>query len=127
MYSAGDVRVENVPDAGLVDPTDALVRVTHAAICGSDLWPYKSMEQSESGRRMGHDSSASSRTQAAMSAPSRPAISSSRRSWTTSPSRGAPHPPAPGRVFDRVGRLDDVPDGYRAMNEREAIKVLIEL
>ena len=55
MYSAGDVRVENVPDAGLVDPTDAVVRVTRAAICGSDLWPYKSMEQSESGRRMGHE------------------------------------------------------------------------
>jgi hypothetical protein len=33
----------------------------------------------------------------------------------------------PGRVFDRVGKLDDVPDGYRAMNEREAIKVLVEL
>ena len=33
----------------------------------------------------------------------------------------------PGRVFDRVGRLDDVPDGYRAMNDREALKVLIEL
>ena len=32
----------------------------------------------------------------------------------------------PGRVFDRVGLLDDVPDGYRAMNEREAIKVMIE-
>ncbi len=32
----------------------------------------------------------------------------------------------PGRVFDWVGRLKDVPDGYRAMNEREAIKVLIE-
>jgi threonine dehydrogenase-like Zn-dependent dehydrogenase len=32
----------------------------------------------------------------------------------------------PGRVFDRVGRLDDVPDGYRAMDEREAIKVMIE-
>lgn len=32
----------------------------------------------------------------------------------------------PGRVFDRVARLDGVPDGYRAMNEREAIKVLIE-
>jgi threonine dehydrogenase-like Zn-dependent dehydrogenase len=55
MYSAGDVRVENVPDAGLVDPTDAVVRVTRAAICGSDLWPYKSMDQSESGRRMGHE------------------------------------------------------------------------
>jgi threonine dehydrogenase-like Zn-dependent dehydrogenase len=32
----------------------------------------------------------------------------------------------PGRVFDRVVRLDQVPEGYRAMNEREAIKVLIE-
>jgi threonine dehydrogenase-like Zn-dependent dehydrogenase len=32
----------------------------------------------------------------------------------------------PGRVFDRVVRLDGVPDGYQAMNEREAIKVLIE-
>jgi len=33
----------------------------------------------------------------------------------------------PGRVFDRVTNLDGVPDGYRAMNEREAIKVMIEL
>jgi len=32
----------------------------------------------------------------------------------------------PGRVFDRVGSLDEVPDGYRAMNERESIKFLIE-
>src|SRR2546421_1570521 len=55
MYGAGDVRVENVPDAHLVEPTDALVTVTRAAICGSDLWPYKSMEPSETGRRMGHE------------------------------------------------------------------------
>jgi threonine dehydrogenase-like Zn-dependent dehydrogenase len=33
----------------------------------------------------------------------------------------------PGRVLDRVTNLDGVPDGYRAMNEREAIKVMIEL
>ncbi len=32
----------------------------------------------------------------------------------------------PGRVFDRTVRLDEVPDGYRAMNDREAIKVLVE-
>ena len=55
MYGAGDVRVEDVPDAQLIEPTDALVRVTRAAICGSDLWPYKSMEPTESGRRMGHE------------------------------------------------------------------------
>jgi hypothetical protein len=33
----------------------------------------------------------------------------------------------PGRVFDRVTGLDQVPDGYRAMDKREAIKVMIEV
>src|SRR3954470_1633764 len=55
MYSAGDVRVQDVPDATIADPTDALVRVTSACICGSDLWPYASMEPSESGQSMGHE------------------------------------------------------------------------
>jgi threonine dehydrogenase-like Zn-dependent dehydrogenase len=55
MHGAGDVRIEIVPDAHLIEPTDALVTVTSAAICGSDLWPYKSMEPSETGRRMGHE------------------------------------------------------------------------
>src|SRR5512136_2329192 len=55
MYGAGDVRIENVPDARLIEPTDALVVVTRAAVCGSDLWPYKSMPPSEAGRRMGHE------------------------------------------------------------------------
>jgi threonine dehydrogenase-like Zn-dependent dehydrogenase len=32
----------------------------------------------------------------------------------------------PGRVFDRTVQLDEVPDGYRAMNERQAIKVVVE-
>ena len=35
-------------------------------------------------------------------------------------------PIEPGRVFDRVVGLDEVPDGYRAMNEREAIKVMVK-
>ena len=34
---------------------NALVRVTRAAICGSDLWPYKSMPRDDAGRRMGHE------------------------------------------------------------------------
>ena len=55
MYGAGDVRIDNVPDAGLVEPTDALLRVTRACICGSDLWPYNQMEHSETGQRMGHE------------------------------------------------------------------------
>jgi threonine dehydrogenase-like Zn-dependent dehydrogenase len=55
MYRAGDVRVEDVPDATIVEPTDALVRVTRACICGSDLWPYASMEPSDTGQSMGHE------------------------------------------------------------------------
>jgi len=55
MFGAGDVRIENVPDAGLIEPTDALVTVTRACICGSDLWPYKTMERSETARVMGHE------------------------------------------------------------------------
>lgn len=55
MYGPGDVRVENVPDAKISAPSDALVRVTRACICGSDLWPYKEMERTDTGRRMGHE------------------------------------------------------------------------
>jgi threonine dehydrogenase-like Zn-dependent dehydrogenase len=55
MFGAGDVRIEDVPDARLIEPTDAVVRVTHACICGSDLWPYGTLERSDTGRRMGHE------------------------------------------------------------------------
>src|ERR687886_1925578 len=55
MFGAGDVRIETVPDARLIEPTDALVTITRACICGSDLWPYKAMEPSDTGRVMGHE------------------------------------------------------------------------
>ena len=55
MYSAGDVRIESVPDAKIIEPTDAVIRVTRACVCGSDLWPYQKMEHSETGRVMGHE------------------------------------------------------------------------
>lgn len=55
MYGAGDVRIENVPDARISAPTDALVRVTRACICGSDLWPYQQMPKGDVGNRMGHE------------------------------------------------------------------------
>lgn len=55
MYGAGDVRVENVPDPVLQNPTDAIVRVVRSCVCGSDLWPYGSMPPGGQGRRMGHE------------------------------------------------------------------------
>jgi hypothetical protein len=61
MYGAGDVRVKDGPDARLIEPADALARVTRA-----------------------------------------------------------------GRVFDCAGSLDEMPDGSRALNDRESVTFLIE-
>ncbi|MFE6273915.1 zinc-binding dehydrogenase [Streptomyces goshikiensis] len=55
IYGAGDVRVENVPDPVLREPTDALVRVLRSCVCGSDLWPYGSKPAAEHGDRIGHE------------------------------------------------------------------------
>jgi threonine dehydrogenase-like Zn-dependent dehydrogenase len=55
MYKAGDVRIENIPDAGIRDATDALIRITRACVCGSDLWPYKLKQPDGKGQGMGHE------------------------------------------------------------------------
>ena len=55
MYEAGDVRIEDVPDPKIVEPTDAIIRVTRACICGSDLWPYQKLKREEGARVMGHE------------------------------------------------------------------------
>jgi len=111
MYRAGDVRVETVPDPCIVEPTDALVSVTRACICGSDLWPYQQTKPSPTGRRMGHEFIGG------------PAPVRAYEELLAGVLEGRIQP---GRVFDRVTGLDGVPEGYRAMNAREAIKVMIE-
>jgi len=56
LRAPGDVRIENVPDATIAKPTDALVRITRACICGSDLWPYRGEGRSaDGGIPMGHE------------------------------------------------------------------------
>jgi threonine dehydrogenase-like Zn-dependent dehydrogenase len=55
MYGAGDVRVENVPDPKIQNPTDAIVRVVRSCICGSDLHPYHNLPASGEGAPMGHE------------------------------------------------------------------------
>lgn len=57
MYAAGDVRVEDIPVPQLQKPTDAILKVVAACICGSDLHPYRSMCAHEHGEgvAMGHE------------------------------------------------------------------------
>jgi threonine dehydrogenase-like Zn-dependent dehydrogenase len=54
MPKAHEVRIDNIPDAAIREPTDALIRITRACICGSDLWPYNGGPNVE-GQRMGHE------------------------------------------------------------------------
>jgi threonine dehydrogenase-like Zn-dependent dehydrogenase len=54
MPMAHDVRIDTVPDAAIRETTDAIIRVTRACICGSDLWPYNGGPNVE-GQRMGHE------------------------------------------------------------------------
>jgi threonine dehydrogenase-like Zn-dependent dehydrogenase len=55
IYGAGDIRVEDAPDPRILQPTDAIVRVTRACICGSDLHPYHSKPATEHGTTIGHE------------------------------------------------------------------------
>jgi threonine dehydrogenase-like Zn-dependent dehydrogenase len=55
MYGPGDVRVEERDEPRIVEPTDAIVRVSAACVCGSDLWPYRGIEDLEWPAPMGHE------------------------------------------------------------------------
>lgn len=55
FHAPGDIRVEDVPDPRIEQPTDAIVRITHTAICGSDLWFYRGETPYEAGWPVGHE------------------------------------------------------------------------
>ena len=55
MYGPGDVRVEDRKDPTILEPTDAIIRVTAACICGSDLWPWRGQDPSDWPIVMGHE------------------------------------------------------------------------
>jgi threonine dehydrogenase-like Zn-dependent dehydrogenase len=55
MYAPGDVRVEDRPEPTILKPTDAVIRLSAACICGSDLWPYWGVEALDGPRPMGHE------------------------------------------------------------------------
>ncbi|SCG42371.1 zinc-dependent alcohol dehydrogenase family protein [Micromonospora humi] len=55
IHGPNDVRVEEVPDAAVREPGDAVVRTVLACICGSDLWAYRGVAQRRPGQRIGHE------------------------------------------------------------------------
>ncbi len=103
MYAAGDVRVEDVPDPSIADPTDAIVRV------GVPHDPAVPLAQPMLLKNV---------TVGGGPAPVRAYIDE----LLPDVLEGRIEP---GRVFDRTVDLDGVPDGDRAMADRESIKVLV--
>jgi threonine dehydrogenase-like Zn-dependent dehydrogenase len=55
LHAPGDVRVEQRDDPTIVEPTDAVVRLSATCICGSDLWPYRGVEAVPGPVPMGHE------------------------------------------------------------------------
>ncbi|MEU3833656.1 zinc-dependent alcohol dehydrogenase family protein [Streptomyces microflavus] len=55
IHAPHDIRVEEVPDPAIRQPTDAVVRVLRACICGSDLWAYRGESARQPGQRIGHE------------------------------------------------------------------------
>ncbi len=55
IHAPRDIRVEEVPDPSVQRPSDALVRVVAACVCGSDLWPYRGVTETREPSRIGHE------------------------------------------------------------------------
>src|SRR4051794_36395144 len=55
LHAPNDVRVEARPEPSIVEPTDAIIRLSATCICGSDLWPYRGIEAVTEPSPMGHE------------------------------------------------------------------------
>jgi len=55
LYAPGDVRVQERDDPKIIEPTDAIIRLSATCVCGSDLWPYRGIEAVDGPSPMGHE------------------------------------------------------------------------
>jgi len=55
IHGPRDIRFEEVPDPRIKAPTDAIIKVHTACICGSDLWPYRGEDETTKAHTIGHE------------------------------------------------------------------------
>src|SRR5579872_7253885 len=55
LYKAGDVRFEERAEPKIMQPTDAVIRISATCVCGSDLWPYRGVQPISEPTPMGHE------------------------------------------------------------------------
>jgi len=54
LHDPRDIRCEEVSGPKILHPTDAIIRLSAACICGSDLWPYRGLNEVSQPMHMGH-------------------------------------------------------------------------
>ncbi|UOV05460.1 zinc-dependent alcohol dehydrogenase family protein [Pseudoxanthomonas mexicana] len=55
LYGPRNLRFEERDDPKIIKPTDAIIRVSVACVCGSDLWPYRGLQPIQGPTPMGHE------------------------------------------------------------------------
>jgi threonine dehydrogenase-like Zn-dependent dehydrogenase len=55
LYAPGDVRIEEMPEPAVQKPTDAVIKLAATCVCGSDLWPYRGLNEVHAPMHMGHE------------------------------------------------------------------------
>ena len=55
LYGPRDVRFEERPDPAIIEPTDAIIRMSATCVCGSDLWAYRGVDKVTKPMAMGHE------------------------------------------------------------------------
>ena len=55
LYGPRDIRFEEREAPTIIEPTDAIIRMSLTCVCGSDLWPYRGLDPIEEPMPMGHE------------------------------------------------------------------------
>jgi threonine dehydrogenase-like Zn-dependent dehydrogenase len=55
LYGPRDVRFVEREDPKIVEPTDAIIRMSATCVSGSDLWPYRGIQPTTEPVPMGHE------------------------------------------------------------------------
>jgi len=112
LYGARDVRFEDLPAPQITAPTDAVIRLSATCICGSDLWPYRGLQAVARPTPMGHEYCG--------------IVEEVGKGVTSvTPGQFVIGSFFASEVFDLTLPLEKVAEGYRAMDERRAIKALL--
>jgi threonine dehydrogenase-like Zn-dependent dehydrogenase len=128
LYGPRDIRFEDRPEPKIEKATDAILRLSATCVCGTDLWPYRGIAKLEKPTPMGHEYCGVE-------------LDGEDLFFRHVHLHGGPAPVRqylpelidlvlaekinPGKVFDLRLPLNQVAEGYRAMDERRAIKTLL--